>query len=128
MTTISGKQLKDISQSHFVSFMYKLITSATDSTDLSVGFDRDRNRRRDELTNNKNIKCTFYFRILLKVVSDYGEYQEKATYGMGHKMTLKTKDEAVLDKTVGIADARIKIDHIHWYVSHYTSSIPQQGI
>ena len=26
-----------------------------------------------------------------------------------------------------MADARIKIDHIHWYVPHYTPSIPQQA-
>ena len=24
------------------------------------------------------------------------------------------KDDAVIDKTTGIPDARIKIDHIHW--------------
>ena len=33
-----------------------------------------------------------------------------------------------MDKAAGIADARSKIDHILWYVPHYTPSIPQQGI
>ena len=47
---------------------------------------------------------------------------------MGHKLTLKrNKDEAVIDKAAGFADARIKIDHI-WYVPHDTPSIQQQGI
>ena len=36
--------------------------------------------------------------------------------------------KSFLDKAAGIADARIKIDHIHWYVPHYTPSIQQQGI
>ena len=44
-------------------------------------------------------------------------------------MTLtRKKDEAVLDKTAGIADARIKIDRSQWYVPHYTPSIQQQVI
>ena len=29
---------------------------------------------------------------------------------------------------MGIADSRIKIDHVHWYVPHYTPSIRQPGI
>ena len=45
------------------------------------------------------------------------------------KLTLtRSKDEAVIDKPVGIADARIKIDFIHWYVPHYTPSLQQQSI
>ena len=44
-------------------------------------------------------------------------------------MTLtRNKDDAVIVKGVGIADAKIKNDHIHWYVRHYTPSIQQQGI
>ena len=52
LTTTSGKHLDDISHSHIVSLMYKLITSSKDSDDLSVGFDNSRNRRREELTLN----------------------------------------------------------------------------
>ena len=36
--------------------MYKLLTSSRDSDDLSTGFDRNRDRRKRELTNNKNVK------------------------------------------------------------------------
>ena len=32
-----------------------------------------------------------------------------------------------MDKATGIADARIKLDHIHWYVPHYTPSLQQHG-
>ena len=41
LTTSSGKHLEDISHAHLVSLMYKLITSAKDMNDLSIGFDRD---------------------------------------------------------------------------------------
>ena len=54
---------------------------------------------------------------------------KKATYGLGYKLRLtRNKDKVVLDKASGIADARIKIDHIHWYVPHCTPSIQQQSI
>ena len=56
LTTSSGKHLEDISHAHIVSLIYKLITSSKDSIDLSKGFDNSRNRRRDELALNKNIK------------------------------------------------------------------------
>ena len=129
LTTSSGKHLEDISHAHLVSLMYKLITSSKDSDDLSIGFDRSRNRRGDEIALNKNIKGKYHLKILLKDVFGFAECQEKATYGLGYKLTLtRNKDDGVIDKANGIADARIKIDHIHWYVPHYTPSITQQGI
>ena len=128
LTTSSGKHLEDISHAHLVSLMYKLITSSKDSNDLSIGFDNSRNRRRDELALNKNIKGKYHLKILLKDVFGFAEHQEKATYGLGYKLTLKrNKDEGVIDKAGGIAEARIKIDHIHWYVPHYTPSLQQQS-
>ena len=66
---------------------------------------------------------------MLKVVFGFAEHQEKATYGLGYKLTLTwNKDDAVLNKAEAIADATIKIDNIHCYVPQYTSSIPQQGL
>ena len=56
LTTSSGKHLENIDHAHIVSVMYKLLTSSKGSDDLSIGFDRDRNRRKRELTNTKNIK------------------------------------------------------------------------
>ena len=108
--------------------MYKLITSSKDSNDLSVGFDNNRNRRRDELALNKNIKGKYHLKIMLKDVFGFAECQEKDSYGLGYKLTLtRNKDDAVIDKANGLADARIKIDHIHWYVPHYTPSTQQQS-
>ena len=109
--------------------MYKLITSTKNSDDLSIGFDRSSVRRRKEMTNNKNVKGKFHLRNMLKNIFGFAEHQEKATYGVGYKLTLtRNKDEDVIDKFAGIADARNKIDHIHWYVPHYIPSISQQAI
>ena len=114
LTSSSGKHLEDISHSHIVSLMYKLITSSKDSNDLSIGFDHSRNRR-DELALNKNIKGKYHVKIMLKDVFGFAEHQEKATYGLGYKLTLtRNKDDAVIDKANTIAEARIRIDYIHW--------------
>ena len=109
--------------------MYKLITSSKDSKDLSFGFDRSCNRRKDELAQNKNVKGKCHVRFMLKDVFGFAEHQEKATFGLGYKLKLKRyKDEAVIDKAGSIADVRIKVDHIHWYVHHYVPSMQQQSI
>ena len=83
MTTSSWKHLENIDHAHIISLMYKLLTSSTGSDDLSIGVDRDRNRRKRELTNNKNIKGKYHMRIYLKVIFGFAEHQEKATYGLG---------------------------------------------
>ena len=46
LTISSGKHLEEISHAHIVSLMYKLLTSSKDSNDLSIGFDRNRERRK----------------------------------------------------------------------------------
>ena len=87
--------------------MYKLLRSSKDSDDLSISFDRSRNRRKDELAQNKRVKGKYHLKIMLKDVFGFAECQEKATYGLGHELTLtRDKDEAVIDKANGIADAR----------------------
>ena len=66
---------------------------------------------------------------MLKDVFGFAEHQEKATYGLGYKSILtRNKDEAALDKAAGFADARIKTDHVLWYVPHYKPAIQQQSI
>ena len=109
--------------------MYKLITSSKNSDDLSIGFDRSRNRIKDELAQNKNVKSKYHVRIMLKDVVGFAELQEKAKYGLGYKLTMtRNKDDGVIDKAGGIANARIKIDHIHWCVPHYIPSMQQQSL
>ena len=66
---------------------------------------------------------------MLKYIFGFAEHQKNTTYGLGFKLYLtRNKDDAVLGKAAGIVDARTKIDHIHWYVPHYTASFQQQGI
>ena len=125
----SGKHLEDISHAHLVSLMYKLITSSKNIDDLSIGFDRSRARRQDEMTDNKRVKGKFHVRIMLNDIFGFAEHQEKITYGLGYKLTLtRNKNEAVIEKVAGIADARIKINHILWFVPHYIPSMQQQAI
>ena len=81
--TSSGKHLESITHAHIVSLIYKLISNAKDSDDLSVGFDRDRNSGREELTINKIEKGKLHVRILLKDVFGFAEHQEKSTYSVG---------------------------------------------
>ena len=51
--TSSAKHLEEFSHAHFVSLIWKLITSARDTDVLSIGFDWDRFRRQRESTNKK---------------------------------------------------------------------------
>ena len=129
LTTSSGKHLENIDHAHIVSLMYKLLTSSKGSDDLSIGFDGDRTRRRNELTNNKNIKGKYHVRIYLKDVFSFAEYQEKGTYGLGYKLTLtRNTDNAVLNKGNAINNGKVKINALEWYVPHYTPSVQQQSI
>ena len=129
LTTSSGKHLENIDHAHIVSLMYKLLTSSKGSDDLSIGFDRDRTRRRNELTNNKNIKGKYHVRIHLKDVFGFAEYQNKGTYGLRYKLTLtRNTNNAVLNKDNAINLGRIEINAIEWYVPHYTPFIQQQSI
>ena len=77
LTTSSGKHLEDISHARLVSLLYKLITSSKNSDDLSIGFDRNSVRRREEMTNNKNVKGKFHLRFMLKDVFGFAEHHEK---------------------------------------------------
>ena len=77
LTTSSGWHLEDNSHAHNVPLLYKLIRSAKDSDDFSIGFDRDHGRRQRDLINNKNIKGKCHVRIMLKEFFGFAENQEK---------------------------------------------------
>ena len=83
LASSSGKHLEEINHAHIVCLMYKLKTSSRGSDDLSIGFDRYRNRRQRELTKNINIKGKYHMTILLKDVFGFAGNQEKGTYGLG---------------------------------------------
>ena len=126
LTTSSGKHLEEISHAHIVSLMYKLLTSSKDSDDLSIGFDRDRGNRKRELSNNKIIKGKYHIRIYLKDIFGFAEHQEKSTYGLGYKLTLtRNTDNAALNKDNAVANGRVKINSLNWYVPHYTVDLEE---
>ena len=79
LTTSSGKHLEDINHAPKASINYKLLTSSRGSDDLSTGLHRDRDKRRRELTNYKNIKGKNHLRNSLKDVFGFAEHQEKCT-------------------------------------------------
>ena len=129
LTTSSGKHLEEISHAPIVSLIYKLLSSCKGSDDLSIGFDRDRNRRKRELTNNKNIKGKYHLRIYLRDIFGFAEYQERGTYGLGYKLTLtRNTSNVVLNKDNAVNNGRVKIIALEWYVPHYIPSIDQQTI
>ena len=126
LTTSSGKHLEEISHAHIVSLMYKLLTSNKGSDDLSIGFDRSRDRRKQELTKNKNIKGKYHIRIYLKDIFGYAEYQQVGTYRLGYKLTMtRNTDNAVLNKVNTTNNAKIKIISLEWYVPHYSPSLEE---
>ena len=109
--------------------MYKLLTSARRSDDLSIGFDRSRERRKQELTNNKMIKGEYNVSIYLKDVFGFAQWQEKGTVCLGYELTItRNTDNAVLNKDNTLNNAKIKINSIAWYVPRYRPSIQEQTI
>ena len=126
LTSSSGKHLEEIIQAHIVSLMYKLLTSSKDSDDLSIGFDRNRDKRKRELTNNKNIKGQYHIRIYLKDIFGFAEHQEKGTYGLGYKLTLtRNTDKVVLNKDNAVVNGRVKINSLDWYVPLYSPNLEE---
>ena len=77
LATSLGKHLEYIRHAHIVSLMYKLITSAKDTDDLSIGFDHNRDRRQRELTNNKTQKGKYHVRIYEKMFLDLQKTNKK---------------------------------------------------
>ena len=115
-TTSSGNHLEVFSNAHLVSLLYKLITSVTDGDDMSIGFDRDRNRRRYEINNNKNSEDKYNVRSILKVDFGFMEHPEKATYGLGCKLTLtRNASISVLKEAGDIDKAKVVMSSIDWY-------------
>ena len=128
LTSSSGRHLQDINHAHIVSLLYKIITSSKDSDDLSIGFDRSRDKRQLELTNNKYKKGKFQGKNYLKDRFGFAEHQERGTYGLGNELTLtRNSDNAVLNKDNATAVGEIKINSIEWYVPQYGASVKEQG-
>ena len=91
---------------------------------MSIGFDRSRDRTKRELTKNKTIKGRYHVRIFLKDYFGFAEHQEKASFGLGYRLTLtRNADNAVLNKDNATNNGKIKISSLDWYVPHYTPNL-----
>ena len=64
LTTSSGKHLENIDHASLVSLMYKQLSSSRYIEDLSIGFDRSRDRRKGKSTNNETQKGTFHLKVI----------------------------------------------------------------
>ena len=126
LTTSSGKHLEIIDHAHIVSLIYKLLSSSRDCDDLSIGFERSRDKRKRELLNNKTQNGIFYLRIYLKDVFGFAEYQEVGNFGLSYRLTLtRNTDNAVLNKDNATNNAKIVVNGIEWYVPHYIPSLEE---
>ena len=129
LTNSSRKHLEDNDHAHIVSLVYKIKTSSKDSDDLSIGFDRRRDRRRRELTNMKFQKRNYHVPIMLKGIFGIAKHQQTGTFGLCYKLTMtRNTHNAVMNKDNAINNAKIKINAIEWYVPDYTPSFEQQNI
>ena len=128
LTTSSGKHLEKVDSLHLISLMYKLLTSTKSTSQLLYGFEESETIRRQELTNNKNEKGTFFVRIKLKDLFGFAD-QEKITYGLCYTLTLKrnTNNDTIL-RCVGVDAAKVVIKDIGWYIPHYVPSIENQQL
>ena len=128
LTTSSGKHLEKVNNLHPISLMIKLLTSTSQTFQLLYGFEESTVVRRQELTNNKNEKGTFFVRIKLKDLFGFAD-QEKIPYGLGYTLTLKrnTNNDAIL-RGAGVDAAKIDIKDISWYIPHYVPSLENQQL
>ena len=60
LTTSSGKHLEKVDNLHPINIMYKLLTRTQQTSQLMHGFEENTTIRRQELTNNKTEKGTFF--------------------------------------------------------------------
>ena len=128
LTTSSGKHIKYKDHAHIVSLLYKLLASSRRNDDLSSGFGKDHKRRQRELTDNKNVNGKYHMRNYLKDLFGFAEHQEKATSGLGYKLTLTTNSDNAVSNKKAIAIGKIKINDIEWYLPHYRASLEQQTL
>ena len=67
--------------------MHKFFPSQQQTSELMCGFDESVTIRRQEPTNNRTEKGTFFVNIKLTEFFGFAD-QEKVTYGLGYTLTL----------------------------------------
>ena len=81
LTTSSGKHLEKVDNLHPISLMYKLLTSGSQTSQLVYEFEES-TIRRQELTNNKTEKGTFFVRIELKDLFGFADQEKNLWVGL----------------------------------------------
>ena len=82
------------------------------------GFEESTTIRRQELTNNKTEKGTFFVRKKLKDLFGFAD-QEKITYRLGYTLTLKrNSSNDVVFRTNGVDAAKVVVKDISWCIPH----------
>ena len=79
LVTSSGKHLEKVDNWHPICLLYKLLTSQQQTTQLLYGFEEPVTIRRQELTNHKTEKGTFFVKIKLQDSFGFAD-QEKIIY------------------------------------------------
>ena len=123
LTTSSGKHLEKVDNLHAVSFLNRFLNSGLQTSELMYGLEEAQATRRQELTNNKTEKGTFFVNNKLIDLFGFAD-QEKVTYGLGSTLSLKRKnhnDPIIRDN--GTDAAKIVIKDVGWYIPHYTPSL-----
>ena len=87
LATNSGKHIEEINHAHIGCLLYKLETSSRGSDDLSLGFDRSRDRGKQVLTNSKTLKGNYHVTIMLSVIFAFAAHQLTGTLGLGYQLT-----------------------------------------
>ena len=106
LTSSSGREVEENDNAHVNCLFYKLISSSSDSDDLSIGFPRSNEARERDLTRIKTTKSNYHVRIYLKDVFGFAKHQDICNYGMGYKLTLqRNTDNHVLSHSAGVNDA-----------------------
>ena len=96
---------------------------------MSIGFDRDRERNKRELTNSKNVKGKYHVTIMLKEFLSFAVHQERGTYGLGYRLTLtRNSDNALLNKGNALNNAKIISNNIDWMLPTFKPNLEQQNI
>ena len=112
LTTSSGKHLEKFDNLHPICLMYKLLTSSQQTSQLMYGFEESTVIRRQELTNNKTEKGTFFVRIKLKDLFGFAD-QGKIFCGLGYTLTLKRNtNNDVVFRTNSVNAAKVVVKDI----------------
>ena len=92
------------------------------------GFEESPAIRRQELTNNKTEKGTFFVRIKLRDLFGFAD-QEKITYGLGYTLTLKrNSSNDVVFRSAAVNAAKVVVKDISWYIPHDVPSLENQQL